>query len=755
MAQQTPKKAFTGAIAIIAGNVVTAGAFAQGCDVPFITAKRTAVGEEPTCIALGDIDGDGDTDAVTGNGRNQTVSVLLNDGVGGMSAVGLVPLAGLDVGLADFNGDGHLDIATDDGVALGNGDGTFQPAMPFTLDLGEANELAIADLDANGNLDLVFARREGSVVLLGNGDGTFGEPVAVTSQHCVDVAIADVDEDGDQDLLFAAFSDVIVVKNDGGAFAPPQAFSTDHGNTYHLNVGDINEDGHLDVFATNYNSRSGSVLLGDGTGTFGPPTIIDTVRTNFEVELIDANTDGHLDAITANAGGGDVGVLFGDGAGGFGTPRLYKVGLHVVDLAVADMNADGVLDIVAVDVEGDAFAILDGLGDGVFAAPQALVSRDEPTGAGLADLDGDGDIDIVMAQSRPDLLVTFLRDDTGYHGISSTTQKQSSGGDVQLLDIDNDGIDDAILERGFEIYKGVGDGTFGESMRTGYSRPQFADLNGDSRLDAVAIASIDGMVAILIADEDHVLIEADRLDLEAEHIRLADLDLDGDQDIVVLDQRNRELKVSLNDGSARFTEGPPIATDLVRLFVGDADGDGHPDAILASRELVLFLGDGAGGFTPPRALGGVGLGLTVAGVGVIDADADGIPDLVIATASSSTIFPANVLFRPGLGDAFFGPAETLLLGNSFQDLTIGDTNADGIDDLLVVDTDDSVSIILGQCSFTCRADLDGDGALSIFDFLAFFNAFDAGQPIADFDGDGELTIFDFLAFQNAFDAGCP
>jgi len=55
----------------------------------------------------------------------------------------------------------------------------------------------------------------------------------------------------------------------------------------------------------------------------------------------------------------------------------------------------------------------------------------------------------------------------------------------------------------------------------------------------------------------------------------------------------------------------------------------------------------------------------------------------------------------------------------------------------------------------CPADLDGDGGLTIFDFLTFQNLFDAGDPKADFDGDGELTLFDFLAFQNAFDAGCP
>ncbi len=54
----------------------------------------------------------------------------------------------------------------------------------------------------------------------------------------------------------------------------------------------------------------------------------------------------------------------------------------------------------------------------------------------------------------------------------------------------------------------------------------------------------------------------------------------------------------------------------------------------------------------------------------------------------------------------------------------------------------------------CRADVDGDGVLTIGDYLAFLNAFDAGEELADFDFDGELTVFDFLAFQNRFDLGC-
>jgi hypothetical protein len=58
-------------------------------------------------------------------------------------------------------------------------------------------------------------------------------------------------------------------------------------------------------------------------------------------------------------------------------------------------------------------------------------------------------------------------------------------------------------------------------------------------------------------------------------------------------------------------------------------------------------------------------------------------------------------------------------------------------------------------SLDCLADFDGDGALTIFDFLLFQNLFDAGASEADLDDDGELTIFDFLAYQNLFDAGCP
>lgn len=54
----------------------------------------------------------------------------------------------------------------------------------------------------------------------------------------------------------------------------------------------------------------------------------------------------------------------------------------------------------------------------------------------------------------------------------------------------------------------------------------------------------------------------------------------------------------------------------------------------------------------------------------------------------------------------------------------------------------------------CEADLDGDGSLTLSDFIAFRNLYTAGDMAADFDGSGTLTLADFVSFRNAYTAGC-
>ncbi|NRA57025.1 MAG: hypothetical protein HRU13_02760 [Phycisphaerales bacterium] len=61
----------------------------------------------------------------------------------------------------------------------------------------------------------------------------------------------------------------------------------------------------------------------------------------------------------------------------------------------------------------------------------------------------------------------------------------------------------------------------------------------------------------------------------------------------------------------------------------------------------------------------------------------------------------------------------------------------------------------GETRELCRADFDGDGTLSVFDFILFQSAFVAGDIAADFDGDGLLSVFDYVLFQTRFTMGCP
>ncbi|MEQ8843726.1 MAG: GC-type dockerin domain-anchored protein [Phycisphaerales bacterium] len=102
---------------------------------------------------------------------------------------------------------------------------------------------------------------------------------------------------------------------------------------------------------------------------------------------------------------------------------------------------------------------------------------------------------------------------------------------------------------------------------------------------------------------------------------------------------------------------------------------------------------------------------------------------------------------------------------SFDDSFLGFTSDTPITEVRIVASPSYTGTAVGEIfdaddmvfaggAAPCRADFDGDGELTLFDFLAFQNAFDAGDLAADFDGDGQLTLFDFLAFQNEFDAGC-
>ncbi len=154
----------------------------------------------------------------------------------------------------------------------------------------------------------------------------------------------------------------------------------------------------------------------------------------------------------------------------------------------------------------------------------------------------------------------------------------------------------------------------------------------------------------------------------------------------------------------------------------------------------------------------------------IYSDGGGAPGTLLTTLEN----PAS--FSPGIGDYTFTPADSFTLAGG-ETYWIVASSAAGTYDWKAsspaqtptglathagatfgayppVGSSSILTTYFIEASTACRVDLDGDGQLTIFDFLEFQNLFDAGDPIADFDGDGQLTIFDFLAFQNEFDAGC-
>lgn len=170
-----------GQVAVLLGNGL--GGF--GAPASF------AVGGTPVSVATGDFNGDGELDLAVANSLVGTLSVLLGDGNGAFAAAPDLAVDGWPsaVTAGDFNGDGKVDLAVtvnssvvnNASVAIltGTGAGTFAPATVFVLDrVNGANltALALADFDGNGKLDLAVSdERAGcAFVLLGDGAGSFG-----------------------------------------------------------------------------------------------------------------------------------------------------------------------------------------------------------------------------------------------------------------------------------------------------------------------------------------------------------------------------------------------------------------------------------------------------------------------------------------------------------------------------------------------------------------------------------------------------
>ena len=316
---------------------------------------------------------------------------------------------------ADFNGDGKPDIAVLAGgtisVFIGNGDATFQ-APSNTPTPGSC--LATGDVNRDGKLDLIVSGSAGDSVLLGNGDGTFAAAIQSSGGSCP-LVVGDFNGDGKLDIAWIApalmhFQVGVQLGTGDGHFGA--ANLGDFVVASSLVTGDFSQDGKLDIALGLFYPLTGmvSIMSGNGDGTFSElPQYGPTVAGPVQIVAADFNQDGHLDLAATNGVAYrtepvPIYIFLGNGDGSFQQMFVVPNGSGAL-LTAGDLNGDGKPDLIA----GQSYLL--GNGDGTFQ-PQVFLAQPDtscfPTGtrdycyyynlgAVIADFNQDGLPDIALA----------------------------------------------------------------------------------------------------------------------------------------------------------------------------------------------------------------------------------------------------------------------------------------------------------------------------------------------------------------------
>ncbi|MCH7700177.1 MAG: VCBS repeat-containing protein [Planctomycetes bacterium] len=352
-----------------------------------------AAGDYVRTVSTADLTGDNAPEMVVTNFDEHTASLFINDGGGGFGA--RIPVDTGDnpeaVDFADFDADGHLDIAVADyglgatpaSVTILFGDGTGQFSSTATINLtGHAAVGVVAvDLDGNTSPDLAIACA-----------GRFF--------------------DGD----FTNFGLYVVLNNGDGSFGSETSYATEH-LPRTVSAADANLDGHIDLWVTANGPIESVLLVGEvttflnnGDGTFSSSAITELTHDHFAARAADLNDDGVIDLAVPYLGASVVTILWGDGTGGFAGRSHYATATEPRGIATGDFTGDGVLDLAIAHSDINELGLIvatsavcegDANGDGTvdpLDSGYVLARFGCPVGTGdpscdAADQNGDGNVD--------------------------------------------------------------------------------------------------------------------------------------------------------------------------------------------------------------------------------------------------------------------------------------------------------------------------------------------------------------------------
>ena len=507
-------------------------------------------------------------------------------------------------------------------------------------------------------------------------------------------------------------------------------------------LGDVNGDGRLDLAVGHYQDVAVYVLVAKPTGGFFAPVPYACPSEPVAVHLSDLTGDGALDllALTMN---GHVLVFPSMGGGVFGAPTPYPAGANHFE--PGDLNGDGLMDVVYTRGQGKAVSVRFGIGGGALGVGSDLATFAHlPTALALGDVDGDGDLDVVVAVkggTSPGSLEVLLGRGNGSFGLPLSFPIGPEPLALSLADMNADSRLDAVVvdydDQTLSVLLGAGGGQFGVPLSCatspGPSAVCAAQLNGDGALD-VAVAGEIATVCVFAGEGRGQFHAAPTfpVDVGPAAVVAADVSGDGHVDLVTANAlygSTGTVSVLLGDGRGGFAPQATIdaGTAPRGLAAGDLDEDGDLDLVVAdpiSNTVSLLLGTGGGSFAPAAPIAS-GSGPSAVSLGRLDEDS--LLDVVFANSSAGTV--TVLLGQPGAG---FGPPSDFSLGpspQSPQDIALGDVDGDGRLDLVIANQGAGrVCVLLNQ------------GAGSFGNKKTYYSGSPRRVSLADLDADGDLDV---------------